>query len=53
MNIILEDLGVTEIPTLIVNNKCDAINSSNLKELKKKKNDEIFISAENDLILVN
>ena len=48
VNIILEDLGVTEIPTLIVNNKCDAINSSNLKELKKKKNDEIFISAEND-----
>jgi len=48
VNIILEDLGVTEIPTLIVNNKCDAINPSNLKELKKKKNDEIFISAEND-----
>lgn len=48
VNIILKDLGVTEIPTLIVNNKCDAINPSNLKELKKKKNDEIFISAEND-----
>ena len=48
VNIILEDLGVTEIPTLIVNNKCDAINLYNLKELKKKKNDEIFISAEND-----
>ena len=53
VNIILEDLGVTEIPTLIVNNKCDAINSSNLKELKKKKNDEIFISAENDLSLIH
>ena len=37
VNIILEDLGVTEIPTLIVNNKCDAISPSNLKELKKKK----------------
>ena len=37
-----------EIPTLIVNNKCDAINSSNLKELKKKKKDEVFISAKND-----
>ena len=48
VNFILEDLGVTEIPTLIVNNKSDAINSSNLRELKKKKNDEIFISAKKD-----
>ena len=48
VDLILQDLGLTEIPTLIVNNKCDAINPSNLKELKKKKNDEIFISAEND-----
>ena len=31
VNIILEDLGVTEIPTLIVNNKCDAISQSNIK----------------------
>ena len=53
VNIILEDLGVTEIPTLIVNNKCDAISPSNLKELKKKKNDEIFISAENDNNFMN
>ena len=48
VNLILEELGVREIPTIIVNNKCDVINSSNLKELQKKKNDEIFISAVND-----
>tara|TARA_B100000902_G_C27303987_1_gene914373 strand:- start:920 stop:2221 length:1302 start_codon:yes stop_codon:yes gene_type:complete len=48
VNLILEELGVREIPTIIVNNKCDVINLSNLKELKKKNNDEIFISAEND-----
>ena len=48
VNLILDELGLIEIPTLIVNNKCDAINSSNLKELKKKKKDEVFISAKND-----
>jgi len=48
VNLILDELGLIEIPTLIVNNKCDAINSSNLKELKKKKKNEVFISAEND-----
>jgi len=48
VNIILDELGLREIPTLIVNNKCDVINKSNLKELKKKKKDEIFVSAQND-----
>ena len=53
VNIILEDLGVTEIPTLIVNNKCDAINSSNLKELKKKKMMKYSFQQKMTIILVN
>jgi len=48
VDLILQDLGLTEIPTLIVNNKCDAINPSNLKELKKKKKWWNIYSAEND-----
>ena len=51
VNSILEDLGVTDIPKLIVNNKSDLISLTNLKTLKERKTNEIFISAENDLIL--
>ena len=49
VNGILEDLGVTDIPKLIVNNKSDLISLNNLKTLKERKTNEIFISAENDL----
>ena len=49
VNGILEDLGVTDIPKLIVNNKSDLIGLNNLKTLKERKTNEIFISAENDL----
>ena len=49
VNGILEDLGVTDIPKLIVNNKSDLISLTNLKTLKERKTNEIFISAENDL----
>ena len=49
VNGILEDLGVTNIPKLIVNNKSDLISLPNLKTLKERKTNEIFISAENDL----
>ena len=49
VNGILEDLGVTDIPKIIVNNKSDLISLTNLKTLKERKTNEIFISAENDL----
>ena len=48
VNKILEELGLINIPQIIVNNKCDLISSSKLKLLEKRKQDEIFISAENE-----
>lgn len=49
VNRILNDIGITDIPILIVNNKSDLISSSNLEALKERKTNEIFISAGNDL----
>ena len=48
VNKILEELGLINIPQIIVNNKCDLIPNSKLKLLEKRKQDEIFISAENE-----
>ena len=48
VNKILEELGLINIPQIIVNNKCDLISNSKLKLLEKRKQDEIFISAENE-----
>ena len=48
VNNILNDIGVMNIPQIIVNNKCDLIDSSKLDILKFKKNEEVFISAHDD-----
>ena len=48
VNNILNDIGVMNIPQIIVNNKCDLIDHKKLEILKFKKNKEVFISAEND-----
>ena len=48
VNNILNDIGVVNIPQIIVNNKCDLIDSSKLDILKFKKNEEVFISAQDD-----
>ncbi len=48
VNKILTDIGVMDIPQIIVNNKCDLINKTKLDVLKFKKNNEAFISAESD-----
>jgi GTP-binding protein HflX len=36
VNNILNDIGVMNIPQIIVNNKCDLLDSSKIKQLKKK-----------------
>tara|TARA_B100001029_G_scaffold175567_1_gene177190 strand:+ start:241 stop:1557 length:1317 start_codon:yes stop_codon:yes gene_type:complete len=46
VNKILEDLELSYIPQIIINNKCDLIHSSKLELLKIRKDNEIFISAE-------
>ena len=48
VNNILNDIGVMNIPQIIVNNKCDLIDASKLDILKFKKNEEVFISAQDD-----
>lgn len=48
VNKILKDIGIIYVPQIIVNNKCDLINQTKLDILKFKKNNEAFISAEND-----
>ena len=48
VNNILEELGVLNITQIIVNNKCDLIEDSNVASLKKRKKDEVFISAESE-----
>ena len=48
VNKILEELGLINIPQIIVNNKCDLISNSKVELLEKRKQDEIFISAENE-----
>jgi GTP-binding protein HflX len=48
VNNILEELGVSNISQIIVNNKCDLIEDSKIKSLKKRKQDQVFLSAENE-----
>ena len=48
VNKILEELGLKNIPQIVVNNKCDLISGSKLKLIEERKQDEIFISAENE-----
>jgi GTP-binding protein HflX len=47
VNNILEELGVLNITQIIVNNKCDLIEDSKIASLKRRKKDQVFISAEN------
>mgnify|MGYP001201707087 FL=1 len=47
VNKILDDLSLTNIPQIIVNNKCDLVQDSKLRALKNRNRDQIFISAEN------
>ena len=46
VNKILDDLELSDIPQIIINNKCDLIHCSKLELLKIRKDNEIFISAE-------
>ena len=48
VNNILEELGVLNITQIIVNNKCDLIEDSNVASLKQRKKDQVFISAESE-----
>ena len=45
---LIEDLGLSDIPILRVNNKSDKANLSNLDELSASKNDQVWISAQNE-----
>ena len=53
VNNILEELGVSNIPQIIVNNKCDLIEDTKIKSLKIRKKDQVFISAENEIEFKN
>ena len=44
----MSDIGVINIPQIIVNNKCDLIDNAKLDLLKTRRKDEIFISAERE-----
>ena len=48
VNKILSDIGVINIPQIIVNNKCDLIENAKLDLLKTRRKDEVFISAEKE-----
>ena len=48
VNKILSDIGVINIPQIIVNNKCDLIDNAKLDLLKTRRRNEIFISAEKE-----
>ncbi len=48
VNSILQDLNLIDIPQVTINNKCDLLPSSKIDIYKTRKEDEIFISAEND-----
>ena len=45
---LIDDLGLSDIPILRVNNKSDKANLSNLDELSASKNDQVWISAQNE-----
>ena len=48
VNNILQDLNLIDIPQVNINNKCDLLPLSKIDIYKTRKEDEIFISAEND-----
>ena len=48
VNNILQDLNLIDIPQVTINNKCDLLALSKIDIYKTRKEDEIFISAEND-----
>ena len=48
VNNILQDLNLIDIPQVTINNKCDLLPLSKIDIYKTRKEDEIFISAEND-----
>jgi len=45
---LINELGLSDIPILRVNNKSDKANLSNLDELSVSKNDQVWISAQNE-----
>ena len=45
---LIDDLGLSDIPILRVNNKSDKANLSNLDELSASKNDQVWISAQTE-----
>jgi len=45
---LINELGLSDIPILRVNNKSDKANLSNLDELSTSKNDQVWISAQNE-----
>ena len=47
VNKILDDLSLTSIPQIVVNNKCDLVCCKKLDSLKKRNHSQVFISAEN------
>ena len=48
VNTILNDLDLMRIPQIVINNKCDLLSTSKINALKVAKNEQIFISAENE-----
>jgi GTP-binding protein HflX len=48
VNKILSDIGVINIPQIIVNNKCDLVENTKLDLLKTRRKDEVFTSAEKE-----
>ena len=45
---LIDDLGLSDIPILRVNNKSDKANLSNLDKLSASKNDQVWISAQTE-----
>ena len=45
---LIDELGLSDIPILRVNNKSDKANLLNLHELSASKNDQVWISAQNE-----
>ena len=45
---LIDELGLSDIPILRVNNKSDKANLVNLHELSASKNDQVWISAQNE-----
>ena len=48
VNKILDDLSLTDIPQIIVNNKCDLVTDHKIQALRKRNHDQVFISAEKE-----